>query len=37
MAKQLTIGMIGFVADRLLLAVRRRALVGQLAVTEFRR
>ena len=32
-----TIGMIGFVADRLLLAVRRRALVGQLAVTEFRR
>lgn len=32
-----TIGMIGFIADRLLLAVRRRALVGQLAATEFRR
>ncbi len=31
-----TIGMIGFAADRLLLAVRRRALVGQLASTEFR-
>lgn len=31
-----TIGMIGFAADRLLLAIRRRALVGQLAATEFR-
>lgn len=31
-----TIGMIGFLADRLLLAARRRALVGQLASTEFR-
>ena len=31
-----TIGMIGFAGDRLLLAIRRRALVGQLAATEFR-
>lgn len=31
-----TIGLIGFLADRLLLAIRRRALVGQLASTEFR-
>lgn len=31
-----TIGMIGFCADRVLLAIRRRALVGQLASTEFR-
>lgn len=32
----LTIGMIGFVSDRLLLTVRSRLLVGQLAHSEFR-
>jgi ABC-type nitrate/sulfonate/bicarbonate transport system permease component len=31
----ITIGIIGFSADRILLAIRRRLLVGQLAVTEF--
>lgn len=31
-----TIGAIGFLADRLLLMVRQRALVGQRAATEFR-
>lgn len=31
-----TIGIIGFAMDRLLLAVRRRVLVGQLAITEFK-
>ena len=31
-----TIGLIGFVADRLLLMIRARALVGQLGHTEFR-
>ena len=30
----ITIGLIGFVADRLLLVVRRRVLVGQMAATE---
>jgi ABC-type nitrate/sulfonate/bicarbonate transport system permease component len=33
----LTIGLLGFLADRTLLAVRRRMLVGQLAATESRR
>ena len=32
-----TIGIAGFVADRLLLLARRRLLVGQLAATEFER
>jgi len=32
-----TIGIVGFVADRLLLLARRHLLVGQLAATEFRR
>jgi len=31
-----TIGIVGFIADRILLFVRRRLLVGQLAATEFR-
>ena len=31
----ITIGVIGFAADRLLLLVRNRLLVGQMAGTEF--
>jgi len=33
----ITIGVIGFAADRLLLLVRNRMLVGQMAATEFQR
>jgi ABC-type nitrate/sulfonate/bicarbonate transport system permease component len=32
-----TIGVIGFVADRVLLLIRNRLLVGQLMATEFGR